>query len=63
MCASHDLEVDGLGFRLGPIDRLPDGGYGICLRIWCAFTGDEIYAGSLDINYNYSAAEWRILSG
>lgn len=63
MCAAHDLEVDGIGFRLGPVVRLPDGGYGFPLRIWDTFTGDEIYTGQLDVNYNYSTAEWRILSG
>lgn len=63
MCAAHDFEEDGFGFRVGPITRLPDGGYGIPLRIWDAFTGDEIFGSSLDLNYNYSRAEWRALPG
>ena len=58
MCAAHEFEEDGLGFRLGPINRLPHGCYGIPLFIWDAFTGDEVYAGELNVNYNYSAAEW-----
>lgn len=61
MCDAHDLEVDGFGFRLGPITRLPNGGYGIPLWVWDAFTGDEIFGGSLDINYNYSEVGWRAL--
>lgn len=61
MCAAHDFEEDGFGFRLGPITRLSDGGYGIPLRCWDSFTGDEIYAGELALNYNYSSAEWRSL--
>ena len=61
MCAAHEFEEDGLGFRLGPIVRLPDCGYGIPLWIWDAFTGDPVFAGELDINYTGTTAEWRSL--
>ena len=61
MCACHEFEEDGLGFRLGPINRLPDSGYGIPLCIWDAFTGDLVYTGVLDVNYSQTAAEWRSL--
>jgi hypothetical protein len=61
LCAAHEFEEDGFGFRLGPIVRLPHGGYGIPLWIWCAFTGESIYAGQLDINHSQTAAEWRSL--
>lgn len=58
MCAAHDFEEDGFGFRLGPINRLSDGGYGIPLCVWDAFTGEVIYSGNLVLNYNQTSAEW-----
>jgi hypothetical protein len=58
LCAAHEFEEEGFGFRLGPITRLPDGGYGVPLWIWCKFTGAEVYSGTLAVNYNYSSAEW-----
>ncbi|HKZ21567.1 MAG TPA: hypothetical protein VJQ57_15860 [Acidimicrobiia bacterium] len=61
MCAAHEFEEDGLGFRMGPVTRLSDCGYGIPLFIWDAFTGDQVYSGVLDINYTGTAAEWRSL--
>lgn len=61
MCAAHEFEEDGFGFRMGPLTRLPDGGYGFPLWIWDAFSGDEVFTGVLDVNYNYSTAEWRAM--
>lgn len=57
------MEVDGVGIRVGPPIRMPDGSLGLPCWAWEQFTGDLVAAGTLEIDPAKRGAAWSNLPG